>query len=151
MNADDIEDELRDIVFDYENSQAMVLAADNFLQNKPTYQGEDTKSVGESSNMSKMSGMSRIQQNKLEAGKHDPFKIKLLQDRLDDKGKARLAQLLKEIDDNIDELKKEKEEYFKHGANAKGGYMDNKSQMSRATGVSRLTDSSNAYLYTGQD
>ena len=42
MNADDIEDELRDIVFDYENSQAMVLAADNFLQNKPTYEGQDT-------------------------------------------------------------------------------------------------------------
>ena len=31
MNADDIEDELRDVVFDYEHSQAMVLAADNFL------------------------------------------------------------------------------------------------------------------------
>jgi len=31
MNADDIEEELRDVVFDYENSQALVLAADNFL------------------------------------------------------------------------------------------------------------------------
>ena len=130
----------------------MVLAADNFLQNKPTYQGEDTKSLGGSSNMSKMSGMSKIQQNKLEAGKHDPFKIRLLQDRLDEKGKARLAQLLKEIDDNIDELRKEKEEYFKHGVKSTaGGYMDTKSQMSRVTGVSRVTDSSNAYLYTGDD
>ena len=102
--------------------------------------------------MSKMSGMSKIQQNKLEAGKHDPFKIRLLQDRLDEKGKARLAQLLKEIDDNIDELRKEKEEYFKHGVKSTaGGYMDTKSQMSRVTGVSRVTDSSNAYLYTGDD
>ena len=56
----------------------MVLAADNFLQNKPTYEGEETNSVGGTSNMSKMSGMSKIQQNKLGAGKHDPFKIKLL-------------------------------------------------------------------------
>ena len=34
MNADDIEEELRDVVFDYENSQALVLAADNFLSGK---------------------------------------------------------------------------------------------------------------------
>ena len=63
--------------------------------------------------MSNASNLSKIQQNKIAAGKHDPFKIKLLQDKLDEKGKARLAQLLKEIDDNIDELMKEKEEYFK--------------------------------------
>lgn len=31
MNADDIESELRDVVFDYEDSKALVLAADNFL------------------------------------------------------------------------------------------------------------------------
>jgi len=31
MNAEDIEDELRDVVFDYEGSHAVVLAADNFL------------------------------------------------------------------------------------------------------------------------
>ena len=38
MNADDIEDELRDVVFDYENSQALVLMADDFLNDKkPTY------------------------------------------------------------------------------------------------------------------
>ena len=149
MNADDIEDELRDVVFDYEHSQAMVLAADNFLQNKPTYSGDETKSLGGGSNVSGASNMSKIKENKILAGKHDPFKIKLLQDRLDEKGKARLAQLLKEIDDNIDELMKEKEEYFKQGT--KAGYMDTKSQMSRVTGVSRVTDSSNAYLYTGQD
>ena len=31
MNEDDIEDELRDVVFDYEGSQALVLAAEDFL------------------------------------------------------------------------------------------------------------------------
>ena len=37
MNADDIEDELRDVVFDYESSKALVLAADDFLTEKPAY------------------------------------------------------------------------------------------------------------------
>jgi hypothetical protein len=31
MNDNDIEDELRDVVFDYEGSQALVLAAEDFL------------------------------------------------------------------------------------------------------------------------
>ncbi len=31
MNENDIEDELRDVVFDYEGSQALVLAAEDFL------------------------------------------------------------------------------------------------------------------------
>ena len=39
MDADDIEDDLRDVVFDYENSQALVHMAENFLNgDKPTYQ-----------------------------------------------------------------------------------------------------------------
>jgi len=37
---------------------------------------------------------SRIQQNKLLQAKHDPYKIKLLQDKLDPKAKARLSTLL---------------------------------------------------------
>jgi hypothetical protein len=41
MNDLDIEDELRDVVFDYENSQALVLAADDFLAGRGAYTGED--------------------------------------------------------------------------------------------------------------
>jgi hypothetical protein len=37
MNDQDIEDELRDVVFDYENSQALVLAADDFLAGRGAY------------------------------------------------------------------------------------------------------------------
>ena len=49
MNADDIEDELRDVVFDYENSQALVLAADDFLNDrKPTYKDENQSVSGKS-------------------------------------------------------------------------------------------------------
>ena len=52
MNANDIEDELRDVVFDYENSQALVLMADHFLNDqKPTYK-EDAKSESGNSNFS---------------------------------------------------------------------------------------------------
>jgi hypothetical protein len=31
MNKEDFEDEMRDVVFDYENSQALVAMANNFL------------------------------------------------------------------------------------------------------------------------
>lgn len=88
---------------------------------------------------------------------HDPTRIKLLQDRLDPKGKARLEQLLQEIDDNMDELMKEKSEYHKMGMKStKGGFagagqFDTKSHMSGVTGHSRVTTSSNAYLYSGDD
>jgi hypothetical protein len=51
-----------------------------------------------------MSNNSRISKNKQEAGKFDPYKIRLLQDRLDAKEKARLDFMLKEIDENMDEL-----------------------------------------------
>ena len=51
-----------------------------------------------------MTDNSIIRRNRLEQGRHDPTKIKLLQDRLDEKGKARLAQLLLEIDENDKEI-----------------------------------------------
>jgi ElaB/YqjD/DUF883 family membrane-anchored ribosome-binding protein len=62
---------------------------------------------------------------------------------LDPKAKARLETLLKEIEDNIDELMKEKAEYAKQGM--KG---DTKSMMSK---MSRATDANNAYLYSIND
>jgi hypothetical protein len=47
MNENDIEDELRDVVFDYEGSQALVLAAEDFLnEGKQIYNSQgDNKSV----------------------------------------------------------------------------------------------------------
>lgn len=47
MNENDIEDELRDVVFDYEGSQALVLAAEDFLnEGKQMYNSQgDNKSV----------------------------------------------------------------------------------------------------------
>lgn len=63
------------------------------------------------------------------AGQHDPTRIKLLQDRLDDKGRARLQSLLDDIDENLDEIMKDKAEYSRSGM--QGGGFDSKSQLSR--------------------
>lgn len=62
MNDQDIEEELRDVVFDYENSHALVLAADDFLAGRGAYIGpEDQKS--QASGQSTMS--SRVRENKI--------------------------------------------------------------------------------------
>jgi hypothetical protein len=57
----------------------------------------------------------------------------LLQDRLSDKSKSRLALLLKDIDENMDELMQEKADYAKWGmkSNHGGSQLDTRSQMSR--------------------
>ena len=66
MNAEDIEDELRDVVFDYESSKALVLAADDFLTDaKPTYSGPGLDDIyEEESNISSMSENTIINRNK---------------------------------------------------------------------------------------
>ena len=64
---------------------------------------------------------------------------------------------MQEIDDNMDELMKEKEEYHKMGMRStKGGFggagqFDAKSQMSGATSGTRAVNSNNAYLYAAGD
>ena len=88
----------------------MVRAADDFLAEDRL--GE-TKSVSGATDRSNMSTNSKVLENKREAGKWNPYKIKLLQDRLDEKGKSRLAEMLKDIDENLPELMKEKNEYAK--------------------------------------
>ena len=109
----------------------------------------DSRSQGGVSTSSKNSAISKIQENKLLAANYDPTKIKLLQDKLSDKERERLANLLKEIDDNIDDLKREKEEYFKQQLFTKVGKgFDTSSHLSRATGGSKTTTSNNAYLYS---
>lgn len=74
MNADDIESELRDVVFDYEGSKALVLAADNFLSEGDT----QSRKSGKSMRSGVSSTTSKILENKSKASQYDPFKIKLL-------------------------------------------------------------------------
>ena len=76
MNPDDIEQELRDVVFDYENSKDLVNAADNFLQGRSNvfYETGSQRTDIRSTN----SNTSRVFQNKLDAGSYDPTRIKLM-------------------------------------------------------------------------
>ena len=60
MDVDDIEDELRDVVFDYENSQALVVMADNFLGDGNSIDNGDSQSQGGKSPTSNASTTSRI-------------------------------------------------------------------------------------------
>jgi len=65
MNAEDIEDELRDVVFDFESSKALLAAADGFLTGKPTYTGPglEDRSFDGRSNITGMSDNSIIDRN----------------------------------------------------------------------------------------
>jgi len=68
MNAEDIEDELRDVVFDYESSKALIAAADGFLAGaKPTYTGPglEDRSFDGRSHITSMSDNFIINQNKI--------------------------------------------------------------------------------------
>ena len=119
MNADDIESELRDFVVDYEGSKALALAAYNFMSEGDT----QSRRSGKSMRSGVSSTTSKILENKGRASQYDPYKIKLLQDRLSSPEKARLSALLQEIDDNYDALMKEKADYHKQGMKVtKGGY-----------------------------
>ena len=60
MDIDDIEDELRDVVFDYENSQALVVMAENFLGDGNSLDDGDSQSQGGRSATSNVSSASRI-------------------------------------------------------------------------------------------
>ena len=157
MNADDIESEFRDVVFDYEGSKALALAADNFLSEGDT----QSRRSGKSMRSGVSSTTSKILENKGRASQYDPYKIKLLQDRLSSPEKARLSALLQEIDDNYDALMKEKADYHKQGMKVtKGGYkgagaFDTQSQASGQSAATRqsraATDAQNAYIYSQGD
>ena len=122
MNAADIEEELRDVVFDYEGSKELVRAADEFLAEDKLGETKSVSGATDRSMRSNASTTSKVLENKREAGKYNPFKIKLLQDRLDEKGKARLAEMLKDIDENLPQLMKEKQEYHKMLAGKKNAF-----------------------------
>ena len=78
---------------------------------------DDTKSMGgvsRFSGMSKLSDRNFVNINKSAQGKMRPFlRMQRATDRLAPDQRARLEEMVKEIDDNIDDLIKEKEQYFK--------------------------------------
>lgn len=91
------------MVYDVESTNDLMKAADEFLNSDGRSQ------------MSKTSvASSKILENKRAAKGYNPYKVKLLQDKLDAKGKERLAELMAEIDSDLPNLMKEKQEYYKH-------------------------------------
>ena len=121
---------------DVNYSRALVKVADDFLDGKDDEPllalpapgddldmskfdnyDDDTKSMGGASRapgVSKLSDRNFLQINKSAQGKMKPFlRMQKPTDRLAPDQRARLEEMVKEIDDNIDDLIKEKEEYFK--------------------------------------
>ena len=103
--------------------------ADDYLDNKPflalpapgdDYEEDDTKSLGGvtqqtgMTSKSKLSDKSKISINKRNVGKYGNLMKQRAIDRLDPESRARLEAMVKEIDDNLEELQQEKDEYFKN-------------------------------------
>lgn len=135
----DYEDEYRDVVMDVENSRALVQVADDYLSGKDEEPflalpapgddldisgignyDDDTKSMGGDSRASGKSGMSKLSDrnfvaiNRSAQSKIRPFlRQQRPTDRLAPDQRARLEEMVQEIEDNIDDLLLEKEEYFK--------------------------------------
>lgn len=130
----DLESEYRDVVNDVNYSRALVKVAENFLDGKEDEEpmlalpapgddeldidkfdnyDDDTKSMGgvsRFSGMSKLSDRNFVNINKSAQGKMRPFlRMQRATDRLAPDQRARLEEMVKEIDDNIDDLIKEKE------------------------------------------
>ena len=88
---------------------------------------------------SKLSDKSMISINRRNVGKYGKMMKQRQVDRLDPESRAKLEAMVKEIDDNLEELQKEKEEYFKHDG-----------QSSSPSKVSRLTGAPNIYAFEGE-
>lgn len=76
-------------------------------------------------------GKDFMQLNKDRAKSFNPYKKPMICEQLDDRSKSRLDILMADIDDNLEELQKQKEDY------------DNQSQFTKVT--------DNAYLYSKED
>lgn len=121
----DYEDEYRDVVFDVEHSRALVAVADNYLEGREepllalpapgddsdSFSMDETKSLGGASRFSGASGMSKLSDrnfvniNKSAQSKIRPFlRQQRPTDRLAPDQRARLEEMIKEIEDNIDEI-----------------------------------------------
>lgn len=106
----DIEEELRDVVFDYDNSRAMVEIADDFLKGdeyKPGTFKDDMSAFSKGSKMSTNS--SHVRRNIDNAGVYNPLKMNKMTNRLDQGERERLDELLEDIDLNLDDVIKDKE------------------------------------------
>jgi hypothetical protein len=96
-DSDDDLDEYRDIVFDFDESKALVQAADDFLK------GNDESEL-QSNNSIKSKNGKFVEANIRSAGSYNALLKQRNVDRLDPVAKAKLDRMLRDIDDNLDEL-----------------------------------------------
>ena len=152
----DLEDEYKDTVFDFDQSKALVQMAEDYLDNKPMlalmagieedYE-DDTQSLGGATNQTGMTGKStlssksKVSINRLNVGKYGKLLGQRQVDRLDPESRARLEAMVKEIDDNLEELVREKEDYYK---------LQTDGASSSPSKVSRLTSGPNVYVFEGE-
>ena len=152
----DLEDEYRDEVFDFDHSKAVVQMADDYLEDKPMLaimagledeNEDDTKSLGGVTQQTGMTGKSTLSsKSKVSINKHNVGKYgKMLKqrnvDRLDPESRARLEAMVKDIDDNLDDLVREKEEYYK---------LQTDGASSSPSKVSKVTSAPNVYAFEGE-
>ena len=108
---------------------------------------DDTKSLGGVTQQTGMTGKSTLSnKSKVSINKHNVGKYgKMLKqrnvDRLDPESRARLEAMVKEIDDNLEELVREKEEYYK---------LQNVGDSHNPSKVSKLTGAPNVYAFEGE-
>ena len=117
--------------------------ADDFLAIlPPDSEVDDTQSQGgisQATGKSTMSNKSFIQQNKEKAGDFRHWKKSMACERLAPEKRARLDEIMADIDENLDNIVKEKEEYY---AQLNGNDKTSQGGMSK---VSRLTSQPNIY------
>lgn len=149
----DLEEEYKDEVFDFEQSKALVEMAGDFLDDKPmlalmppgSEQEDDTFSLGGvtqktgMTSKSKLSDKSMVSINKRNVGRYGGLMKQRQVDRLDPESRARLEAMVKEIDENLEELQREKEDYLRHDG-----------QSSSPSKVSKLVSAPNVYSFEGE-
>jgi len=104
---------MQDLVFDFEESQAVLARAENYLdgKNRP---GTGNSSVTGSSVKSGMStDINHLKRNKEDAATYRRWRKKMVCDTLPVNQKDRLEKMLTDITSNLEDIKKEKEAYYK--------------------------------------
>lgn len=111
------------MVFDFEQSKALVKAADNYLDGLPEEEEsllalpapdafsdlnqsdiDETKSLGGASQMTKLSDRNFVDINKSAAGRTRFMLGQRVTDRLSEDQRAKLDEIDKEIDDNLEAI-----------------------------------------------
>lgn len=99
---EDLASELQDQVFDFEESEALLDRADRWLN-------DDSKSTTTNGSGDR----TYIDRNKKHAKSHTKYKRPMKCEILSDKQKERLMIMMDDITGNIQDLKRQKDEYYK--------------------------------------